>query len=87
MERVEISRKRFTENLEACFNMIENGTQIVLKWGKKKIVVMEEKDDACKVLPKQASPYNRGYVDMIRQAEDDIKSGKGEKIAIEDLWK
>jgi hypothetical protein len=45
MERVEISRKRFTENPETCFNMIENGTQIVLKWGKKRIVMTAENDD------------------------------------------
>ncbi|MDR2495538.1 MAG: hypothetical protein LBD21_00195 [Tannerellaceae bacterium] len=33
------------------------------------------------------SPYSRKYVNMIRNAENDIMEGKGTKIAIEDLWK
>ncbi|OAV71473.1 hypothetical protein Barb4_00628 [Bacteroidales bacterium Barb4] len=35
----------------------------------------------------EISPYNKEYVEMINQAEKDIKAGKGKKIAIDDLWK
>ena len=35
-------------------------------------------------------PYNRNFVDMVLQAEDGIKRGKGKKVSSEefdDLWK
>ena len=35
-------------------------------------------------------PYNRDFVDMILQAEDGIKKGKGKKVSSEEfdnLWK
>jgi hypothetical protein len=35
-------------------------------------------------------PYNKDFVNMILQAEDDIKKGKGKKISSEEfdnLWK
>jgi hypothetical protein len=38
-------------------------------------------------LDKEISPYNKEYVEMIQQAERDIKAGKGKKIPIADLWK
>ncbi|GHV57462.1 hypothetical protein FACS1894182_06350 [Bacteroidia bacterium] len=37
-------------------------------------------------LDKDILTYNKDYVDMINQAEKDIKAGKGKKIAITDLW-
>ncbi|MET0570429.1 MAG: DUF2683 family protein [Pedobacter agri] len=33
------------------------------------------------------SPYNPEFVKDIFQAREDIKIGKGVKIAVEDLWK
>jgi len=33
------------------------------------------------------SPYNPEFVKDILQAREDIKNGKGLKIAVEDLWK
>lgn len=33
------------------------------------------------------SPYNPEFVKNILQAKEDIKNGKGVKIAFEDLWK
>jgi hypothetical protein len=33
------------------------------------------------------SPYNPEFVKDILQASEDIKNGKGVKIAVEDLWK
>ncbi|RZL23802.1 MAG: hypothetical protein EOO96_23450 [Pedobacter sp.] len=33
------------------------------------------------------SPYNPEFVKDILQAREDIKNGKGVKIAVEDLWK
>ena len=33
------------------------------------------------------SPYSPEFVKMILQGEEDIKNGKGVKIATEDLWK
>lgn len=35
----------------------------------------------------EKSPYNPNFVKEILQAKEDIKNGKGVKIAIEDLWK
>jgi hypothetical protein len=35
----------------------------------------------------EKSPYNPEFVKDILQAREDIKNGKGVKIAIEDLWK
>ncbi len=35
----------------------------------------------------EKSPYNPEFVEKILQAKEDIKNGKGTKIAIEDLWK
>lgn len=32
-------------------------------------------------------PYNRKFVAAILEAEQDIKDGKGVKIATQDLWK
>ena len=35
-------------------------------------------------------PYNKNFVDMVLQAEDGIKRGKGKKVSSEefdDLWK
>lgn len=36
---------------------------------------------------KEESVYNPEFVAQILQAEQDIKDGKGTKIATEDLWK
>lgn len=33
------------------------------------------------------SPYNPIFVKQILKAREDIKNGKGVKIAVEDLWK
>lgn len=33
------------------------------------------------------TPYNPEFVNKILQGREDIKNGKGVKIAIEDLWK
>jgi len=33
------------------------------------------------------NPYNQEFVSEILKAKEDIKNGKGVKIAIEDLWK
>lgn len=33
------------------------------------------------------SPYNPDFVKEILKAKEDIKNGKGVKLAIEDLWK
>jgi hypothetical protein len=33
------------------------------------------------------SPYNPEFVKEILQAREDIKSGKGVKVSVEDLWK
>jgi len=35
----------------------------------------------------EKSPYNPEFVKEILQAREDIKNGKGVKIAVEDLWK
>jgi hypothetical protein len=35
----------------------------------------------------EKSPYKPEFVKEILQAREDIKNGKGVKIAIEDLWK
>lgn len=35
----------------------------------------------------EASPYNPEFVKDILQAREDIKNGKGVKIALADLWK
>jgi len=38
---------------------------------------------------KAESPYNKDFVDMVLQAEDSIKKGKGKKISSEEfdnLW-
>lgn len=35
----------------------------------------------------EGSPYDPEFVAQILQAEQDIKEGKGVKIATEDLWK
>jgi transcription termination factor Rho len=45
MERVEISQKKFAENLENYFNLVEKGTQIVLKRRKTKILITQVIDD------------------------------------------
>lgn len=36
---------------------------------------------------KEDSPYDPDFVAEILQAEEDIKSGKGVKMATQDLWK
>ncbi|MDR0574736.1 MAG: hypothetical protein LBG96_12025 [Tannerella sp.] len=87
MERIEISQKKFIENPENYFNMVEKGTLVVLKRGKARILIMSEEDDADREASKQVSPYKKEYVDIIKQAEEDIKSGKGKTMTIEDLWK
>lgn len=35
----------------------------------------------------EKSPYDPAFVEKILQGKEDIKNGKGTKIAIEDLWK
>ena len=32
-------------------------------------------------------PYNDNFTEKILQGKEDIKNGKGTKIALEDLWK
>lgn len=35
----------------------------------------------------EKDPYNQEFVDKILEGREDIKKGKGIKIATEDLWK
>ena len=35
----------------------------------------------------EKSPYDPAFVKKILQGREDVKNGKGVKIAIEDLWK
>ena len=35
----------------------------------------------------EKSPYNPDFVAKIKRGQEQIKAGKGVKIAIEDLWK
>ncbi len=35
----------------------------------------------------EKNPYNPEFVKEILKAKEDVKNGKGVKIAIEDLWK
>jgi hypothetical protein len=45
METIVITRKKFVENLETYFKLIENGKQVVLKWGKNKAFVTPAVDE------------------------------------------
>ncbi|MDR3140618.1 MAG: hypothetical protein LBU37_02655 [Tannerellaceae bacterium] len=48
METIRITRKKFTENMEACFKMIEKGNQIIITWGENKALISpaeQEEDD------------------------------------------
>jgi len=55
----------------------------------------EEQAEAIKTVMKvlkidfetEESPYNPKFVKNILKAKEDIKNGKGVKIAIEELWK
>ncbi|MDR0613700.1 MAG: hypothetical protein LBG45_09565 [Dysgonamonadaceae bacterium] len=38
-------------------------------------------------MEQEVSPYSKKYVQMINQAEENIKAGKGKKIDIAGLWK
>ncbi|PWS28370.1 hypothetical protein DHW03_00490 [Pedobacter yonginense] len=35
----------------------------------------------------EESQYNPDFVDAVLQSKEDIKNGKGVKIAVDDLWK
>jgi hypothetical protein len=55
----------------------------------------EEEATALKVVMKvlkidfetEESPYNPEFVAKIKRGQEQVKAGKGVKIAIEDLWK
>jgi hypothetical protein len=41
-------------------------------------------------VPKTKSPYNKEFVAMIKQGDQDLKNGKGKKISMDELdqlWK
>ncbi|OAV63925.1 hypothetical protein Barb6_03463 [Bacteroidales bacterium Barb6] len=51
METIVISRRKFTGNFDTYFKKIEEGAQIILKWGDNKqamiVPAKEAKDDTC----------------------------------------
>jgi hypothetical protein len=73
MEQVEISRKKFTENLETCFNLIENGTQIVLKWGKNKVFITPAVDN-------DTDYFSTRMIERIKHSEQQAAEGKVKTI-------
>lgn len=41
-------------------------------------------------IPKKAytqSPYNPGFVAMVKKADEDFKRGKGKTMKLDDIWK
>jgi hypothetical protein len=75
METIEITRKKFTENLEMYFKMIESGTQVVLTWEKNKASVTPiPDDDAC---------FTPEALERIKQSMAQIKAGQGIKLTKE----
>jgi hypothetical protein len=80
MERIEISRKKFTENLESCFNLIENGTQIILKWGKNRVFMTPAVDDD----PDCFTPH---MIERIKHSEQQASEGKVKTIGSRDELK
>jgi hypothetical protein len=69
MEKIEISRKKFTENLETCFNLIENGTQIILKWGKNRVFITPASDD-------DTDYFTPRMIERIKHSERQAGEGK-----------
>jgi hypothetical protein len=33
------------------------------------------------------SPYSAGFIEMMKQCEEDLKAGKGVKVDVDNLWK
>lgn len=55
------------------------------KFGTTKTYISRIENDASDI--EEKSPYDPEFVKKILQGKEDIKNGKGVKIAIEDLWK
>ncbi|MGN6248911.1 MAG: DUF2683 family protein [Ginsengibacter sp.] len=36
---------------------------------------------------KEASPYKKEFVDMVKKADKDYKKGKGKKMKLDEIWK
>jgi len=63
-------------------------TLIVQPKTKEQLTALKAFIKAMKIEFKSAkAPYDPEFVEKILQGREDIKNGKGVKIAIEDLWK
>jgi hypothetical protein len=80
---LQISSRRFTEKPNIYFDLADQGTQIILKRGRKRAYVLtpaDGEDDGEKWL----TPEMRAIID---QGLQDIKDGKGKKYTLEELKK
>lgn len=63
-------------------------TLIVHPENKEQLTALKAFMKALKIsFEEKKSPYDPGFVAMIKQGDEDLKSGKGKKVDIEDLWK
>jgi len=63
-------------------------TLIVQRESKEQLIALNAFIKALKInLRSEKSPYHPEFVEKILQGKEDIKNGKGAKIATEDLWK
>ncbi len=63
-------------------------TLIVQPETKEQLIALKAFIKALKInFRSEKSPYHPEFVEKILQGKEDIKNGKGVKIAIEDLWK
>jgi hypothetical protein len=63
-------------------------TLIVHPENKEQLVALKAFMKALKIsFEKEKSPYDPEFVKMIQQGDEDLKTGKGVKVDIDNLWK
>ena len=80
---LQISSRRFTERPNIYFDLADQGTQIILKRGRKQAYALTPADDEDDE-PKWLTPELRAIID---QGLQDIKEGKGRRYTLEELKK
>jgi len=63
-------------------------TLIVYPGNKEQLAALKAFMKAFKIsFEEEKSPYDPEFVKMIKQGDEDLKAGKGEKVDIDVLWK
>ncbi|OAV68009.1 hypothetical protein Barb6_02191 [Bacteroidales bacterium Barb6] len=81
METIVVSRRKFTGNFDTYFKKIEEGAQLILKWGNKQTII-----SPAEAVKDDTAYTKEEFEAMLAQSMAEAKAGNC-KVLTEERWK